>query len=246
VAIAAGENERGEVRVRDGALTSVRRRPRAALELNTGATVDGQPLQTMSASDIAREGLRWSDAPADAQLLAPALAERVGRGRRRRVLGSVALLSGALALLAWSANHWRDAELATLRAQATALNERAAPALFATTRVSRAREELTVLAASERQRTAPDAPLHVLAQLSRVLPRDAFVQRLDWDGEQWRVDGTADDAPRLVPLLDADAHFRDVRIAAPSQRFRDAGRQRASFAIGFHMRASGGGTNGTP
>jgi hypothetical protein len=49
-----------------------------------------------------------------------------------------------------------------------------------------------------------------------------------------------------VPLLDADSRFRDVRIAAASQRFLDAGRQRESFAISFRMKAADGGARGTP
>ena len=72
-----------------------------------------------------------------------------------------------------------------------------------------------------------------------------FVQRLDWDGTVWRIEGSAANAPAIVPMLDSDALFSDVRIVAATTRFLDMGRQRESFSISFQTRHSGG-ANGAP
>ena len=242
-------NERGVVRVRHGVLVDVRRELSNTLnttsgEANSAARDDG--IQPADADAIGREALRWMDAPLDRQLLDVPHADSIRRARQRRLMASAMLAAAALVVLAWSANRWREAQLATLVASAQQLSERAAPALRAEARRSRALAETKLLADADQRSRGPDAPLPVLAHLSRVLPRDVVVQRLEWNGQQWRVDGTADNAPRLVPLLDADARFRDVRIAAASQRFLDAGRQRESFAISFRMRPASGGARGTP
>jgi hypothetical protein len=53
----------------------------------------------------------------------------------------------------------------------------------------------------------------------------------------WRIDGSALDAPRIVPLLDSSPAFDDVRIVAASTRFLDRGQQRESFSIAFRTRS---------
>jgi Tfp pilus assembly protein PilN len=249
-ALPAGENEQGVVRVRNGVLVEVRRElsdatgPASSDDASAEARNGGVSLADADA--IGREALRWIDAPLDRQLLDVPHADSIRRARQRRWMASAMLAAAAVVVLAWSANRWRDAQLATLVSSAQQLSEHAAPALRAEARRSRALAETKLLADAEQRSRGPEAPLPVLAHLSRVLPRDVVVQRLEWNGQQWRVEGTADNAPRLVPLLDADTHFRDVRIAAASQRFLDAGRQRESFAISFRMRPVTGGARGTP
>lgn len=240
--VPAGADERGVLRVKDGVIQQVRRAP---LE-STDAPRESDGARTVHSAEIARAAAEWADAPVERQLLDAKLAAQLsGRGRRRWVR-SAALLAASLVLLMWSADRARDATLSALRAEAQTRSTDAAPAERALTRLGNARTELELLRDADGRSTSPDAPLAVLAELGRVLPRDAFVQRLQWDGRGWRVDGTADNAPRLVPLLDGDARFRDVRIVAPSQRFLDVGRARESFAISFRMRATGGGANGAP
>ena len=236
-AIPVADGERGVVQVRDHRLTSVRRVPR-----NTHT--DDAPDADMHL--LGREALRWIDAPLESQLLDATLATVFARSRQRRWLTSAVLATAAVLFLFWSVDRWRGEQLNTLVTVAALLTEQASPAVHAESRLSRAQDEVTLLAGASVARHAPDAPLVVLAQLSRILPKDAFVQRLEWDGQLWRVDGTADNARRLVPLFDGDAHFRDVRIASASQRFLDAGRQRESFAISFRTRSPAGGANGTP
>jgi hypothetical protein len=232
-AVRADDGERGEVRVRDGALASVRRIPDAP----DGADArDAVTLTTFGEGAIGLEALRWLDAPVEAQLLDAELVDRVRGARRWRWGRSAVAAVAAITLLLWSADRWRGSQLAALESQAASLDAQAGAARLAEQRLSAGRTELAMLSASDSTRQSAQAPLAVLAQLTRVLPRDVFLQRLEWDGTEWRAEGTADNAPRLVPLLDGDAHFANVRIAAPSQRFQDAGRARETFAIGFRVR----------
>ena len=104
---------------------------------------------------------------------------------------------------------------------------------------------IQLLRVADSLNSAGTTPSAILARLGALLPKDAFVQRLDWDGNAWRIDGSASDAPRIVPLLDADAYFSDVRIVAASTRFLDAGKQRESFSIAFRAKSpTSGGRSG--
>lgn len=232
--IAADADERGVIAVRDGVVLSARRIPTQTPDTPAATTA---PL---SAFALGRAGLTWQRAPLDAQLLDVSLATDAQRTRSRRTWASAMLLTAAVILLAYAVDHYRAAQLVAVRAQVDALRAQAAAAEAASARVQSATAEVSALRVARQQQDAPDAPLRVLAALTRALPRDVVVQRLEWDGEQWRVEGTTDKAPRLVPLLDGDAHFRDVRLLAPSQRFLDIGRQRETFTIGFHTRDAGG------
>ncbi len=238
----AGFGEHGVIQGDEGRLVSARRAPAAA---GLASRADAQ-VPPISMAAVLREALTWSDASLAVQLLDAPLAAGLRRSRQRRLLASLALAAVSLLALLWSADHRRASQLAALEARAATLAERAAPAMRAEMRRTRAHSELSLLRDADAQGRAPDTPLAVLAALGRVLPRDAFVQRLEWNGQQWRVEGTADDAPRLVPLLDGDAEFRDVRIASASQRFLDAGRPRESFAISFRLRTNPRGSDDTP
>lgn len=238
--VPAGVGEVGAVHVRDGALQSVRRLQSGV----SGHAVGSAKPVAATPSLLGREAFRWANAPLDAQLLDAVLAEGLQRARARRWLSSVVLAAASIVMLLWSLDRWRDSQLSALEAELTRLAQLATPAMRAEARQARAQAEVRLLTSADRARHAPDAPLTVLSALTRVLPRDAFVQRLEWDGAGWRVEGTADNARRLVPLLDSDAFFRDVRIAAASQRFLDAGRRRESFAISFRVRGGDGGTDG--
>jgi len=228
LSLPAGPGERGVLSASHGLVQSVRRAPHAALP-------GGESAPDLT-SALLNEALAWRDITPDQQLLDPTLVADAQLAHRQRWTLSIAVAVAAVLLLLVSADHRRDAEHASMTARAAILAQQAEPALRAEARRNRARDELALLADAQARQHAPDAPLVVLAHVGRVLPRDAFVQRLEWDGQQWRMEGTADNAPRLVPLLDGDQHFRDVRIAAASQRFLDAGRPRESFAITFRMR----------
>lgn len=232
-ALPAPVGEFATIRVIAGHLDAVRRRPAMDEETRSGKSA---PLTTIDALWMCKHALPWATATADAQLLDAPMAAAVRQERSRRWIVSGVMTAAALTVLLWSMDRWRERQLVALTAQAHALEVQASPALAAQERAARAQSEIAMLRDADARREAADAPLNVLAHLTRLVPRDVVVQKLEWDGEQWRVDGTADHAPPLVPLIDSDAAFRDVRIAANSQRFLDIGRQRETFSISFRMR----------
>ena len=141
--------------------------------------------------------------------------------------------ASALMLVVWSADRWRERQFVAWEREAHALTLATTGARAAQERLGRAVREQSALAEASRRAAQPDAPAAVLARLGALLPRDAFVQRLEWNGAEWRIDGSANDAALLVPLLDADAQFVNVRAAAPSLRYREGGRARSSFSLVF-------------
>jgi hypothetical protein len=180
--------------VRNGILIDVRRE--VASQLNAGPAEGAKSSVREGHTELAdpvaigHEALRWMDAPLDRQLLDVPHADSIRRARQRRWAASAMLAAAAVVVLAWSANRWRDAQLVSLEASAQQLTDRAGPALRAEARRARAQAETRLLAEAAQRARHPDAPLPVLAQLSRVLPHDVVVQRLEWNGQQWRVDGT--------------------------------------------------------
>jgi hypothetical protein len=228
----AGPGESGRVVIRSGIVEEVRRAPEEALPAPQGneAGARGPDLGA-----IARGAEATLDAPLHAMLLDAPLSQRFARARRARLARSIAALLLAAAALGWSADRWRGRQLDAADARLRSLTAEAEPALRSAARLQRARDERALLEA-----TTGNEPAMVLERLGALLPRDAFIQRLDWDGSVWRIDGSASSAPRIVPLLDADARLSDVRFVAASARFLDAGAQRESFSISFRSVPDGG------
>ena len=235
-AVSAGTGERGEVRLRDGLLESVRRAPAAAPDDAAVVTTPSNLVSPVTPDALGHAALRWINAPLDHQLLDPALAHGIRRSRAQRWLASGVLATASLLLLLWSVDRARDSQLTTFQHTADLLAERAAPALRAESRLTRAHNEGSLLASADSARRAPDAPLLVLAHLSRILPRDAFVQRLEWDGREWRLDGSVNQAASVVPHLDSARLFSSVRVLGASTRFRDGARMRESFSVAFQVK----------
>lgn len=239
----AGRDEYGQL-VIAGRLLREARRVRAAVPATASA-------RTIEPRALARASLTLLNTPDDHLLLNAQLAQRFAGERRQRWFQSGAVLFASLVLLALSADAWRGRELTTLQQRAAEFRTLAAPALMAQQRLLRATTERAMLTAADSVARAGAGPTAVLAHLATVLPTDAFVQRLEWDGVVWRIDGSATDAARIVPLLDADAHFQDVRFVAASTRFVDGSRQRESFSIAFRTRTinvptSSAGARGAP
>ena len=203
-------------------------------------TSDASRRSPLSLALVARGAASAVDAPLDSMLVDSALVSRLASARRWRLLQRIAASVLIVAALAWSADRWRAHQLAVADGDLTRLTGEAAPAQASARRLQRARAELDLLQNPQRASAAA-----VLARLGAVLPRDAFVQRLDWDGAVWRIEGSAANAPAIVPILDGDPLFSDVRIVAATTRFMDMGRQRESFSISFQTRPAGG-ASGTP
>lgn len=224
----AGVGERGAISVRGGRLVEVRRTRREVeasdpldLRACAGAVLETHPIPS---------SLQLLDAPTEAALAS---------GEQRQWWRAAAVLLIAASACVWAVDAARARKLAATEALVTRLEVEAAAGRAANNRLQRAVSEQDALAADQLRSAGNDAPIRVLARLGVLLPTDAFVQRLEWDGSQWRIDGSATDAAAIVPRLDADAAIVDVQSLAPSTRFLDSGRPRNSFSIGFRVQGGG-------
>ncbi len=221
--VPAGPGSTGQLTIREGRVHEARR--------TRGRVADTE--RTLTITELAGGARRAATGALDLQLLDGTMRARIHRQRTRRWWQSAAFAAAALVMLAWSVDHWRERQLVALQDEAESLELATAGARAAQERLGRADSEQSAIAFADRRAVRPDAPSAVLARLGALLPRDAFMQRLEWNGSEWRIDGSADDAAALVPLLDADALFVGVRAAAPSTRYLENGRSRSSFSIGF-------------
>jgi len=141
-------------------------------------------------------------------------------------------------LAAAAADRWRNGTLRALEADVAARREAAAPGESALAATARLDAEVRVLA----QATGPGgsaprgATLGALAAISNALPQDVVILNARVVGQEWQLDGTAASAAALVPHLDRDGHFEDVRLLTASSRFRDGPRTRETFSIALRVR----------
>ena len=82
-----------------------------------------------------------------------------------------------------------------------------------------------------RQRHVP--ALSVLRDLSKELPEGAWLDRLAITDKGGEIEGSADSASKLIPLLAASPLLKDVAFLSPITKGKD-GKER--FRIGFKMR----------
>ena len=233
-AINAGPGSSGALTIRDGRVQEARR--------SRGLAAGTE--RALSIADLAGGAWQAASGALDRQLLDATMRDRVQRQRTRRWWQSATCVAAALVLFAWSADRWRERQLVALQRAAQTLEQSTAGARAAQARLIRARSEQASIAAATGRAARPDTPAAVLARLGALLPSDAFIQRLEWNGSEWRIDGSANDAAALVPLLDADARFVSVRAAAPSTRYLENGRARSSFSLVFQSAAASAAARG--
>lgn len=228
----AGESERGLVNVVNGRVTEVRR-------VFDSPTTNNAPVaanHSVAATDqfaAARGALAFTESSVATMLLDSTLESELQSVRSRRSWLSIALVAAACVALVASVDSRRDATLrATLRA-ADSVSTLAGPALAVRTQLNQLDRERALLATKQ---TVASNPLGVLAAISNALPPDAFVQRLEWDGKEWKLEGSANQAADIVPRLDAAGMFNAVRVLTASTRFRDGDRMRESFSVAFQAR----------
>jgi Tfp pilus assembly protein PilN len=82
-----------------------------------------------------------------------------------------------------------------------------------------------------RQRHLP--VLSVLRDLSKEIPEGAWIDRLAFTDKGGEIEGYADSAPALIPLLAASPLLKDVAFLSPITKGKD-GKER--FRIGFKLR----------
>lgn len=229
------DGEIGVLWLRDGAVVDVRRIPAPmgdevppGIEPLSEVLLPGAPgvfAAALGAAALVR-------APLEGMLLDNALETTLHGQRSRRQWASIALLTVAAILVVASLDARRDAVLARTSVVRDSLLAAAVPARESRARLDHLKFETDILTARQSVRD----PLHVVSTLSTLLPADVFVERLSWDGTEWRMDGSADRAASIVPSLDSGAAFSDVRVLSASTRFRDGTRMRESFAVAFRAR----------
>ncbi|MCC6316759.1 MAG: hypothetical protein IT361_03625 [Gemmatimonadaceae bacterium] len=225
----AGEGETGVLVLRDGRMVSLRRMSsREAPEAPEVPDGDGVPGPWR----VARGAARREDASLAGTLFTAA--QRVvaaRRGRRAMATAIVAAVAGLTVLFA-SVDRSRERTLQALEAEAVRLTGEAREALDARARTVLAQQETRLVRATQAERANPAA---ALAAIGATLPNDVVLLTARARGTEWQIDGTARNAATLVPLLDADPRFDNVRSLAASSRFRDGERTRESFSIAFRV-----------
>ncbi|MFP5355970.1 MAG: hypothetical protein ACLGIK_12620 [Gemmatimonadota bacterium] len=231
--IDAAPGEHGYVAIRDGRVTAVRRIP-LTLGDSPGAALparDGVPGSHLAAWGA----LSGEDAAAGGTLAAPPRRATLTARRRRRLWGAAAAAAAGLALAVTSADRWRERTLRALEDEIATLRDGAAPGEAALAARQRLDAEIAIIARSGRAHSGAMGTLGALAAISNALPADAVILNAHAVGREWQVDGTAASAAALVPRLDQDGRFEQVRILGASSRFRDGARTRETFTIALRV-----------
>jgi hypothetical protein len=228
----AGPGEEGLLRLERGAVALVRRKP--VVPPGPGGTRDGADTAATMESFLVASGAARADVNSPAATIAPPeWAARLRARARTRVVVAGAAAVTALLFAVWSAGRWRERTLMALDQRAAELTRQARPADDALrAMLTREAESVTIRAMSGGR---PD-PYGALAALSTSLPADAVVLSARARGDDWQIDGTARDASALVPVLDRDGRFENVRFLAASSRYREGNRSYETFSIALRYR----------
>jgi hypothetical protein len=138
------------------------------------------------------------------------------------------------ALAAW--DYARRSYEARLDRAIAVAEQNAQPGLVLRRRLAGLEREFQLLRAA----TASTDAAQTLAALGELLPRSVVVMRLRMAGDEWQLSGRAHggDAAAVVPALERDNRFTDVRMTSPSTRFREDDAEFESFSVAFRVRSS--------
>ena len=231
-AIAAGPDEQGVIELQHGRVRSARR-----MFGNGDAQAASVPATAgVGPSHLAAYGAALGVAePLDAMLLTDSQTARLRMRRFRRVVTAAVVCAIAFILAIWSVDRSRQRQLDRIRQEIVALTPNAREAIDLRDRLAATEREASAITQLAAQR--PD-PLPVLAALSAQLPAGATVLNIRSNGSDWQIEGRAGDAAAIVPLLDRDERFDDVRFLSASSRFREGDRTYETFSIAFRVRTT--------
>lgn len=155
-----------------------------------------------------------------------ALTRRVNRRRA----GAVAALAAAVvfAVLSWGA--YRDRVEARIDARIATLREAVAPVVALEEDVAGLQRSLAALQQIEESRVDV---LRALAALTDRIPPDTWVRTIQVADNEWQIQGTGSDAAALIPALEADPMFEDVRFASATRRVQIENSTYDDFAVAF-------------
>ncbi len=225
------EGECGVAELRAGRLHSVRRI--AGDDIPAGARPVPAARGAPADHRIALGAAMGVDAPLEGALLSEAHAAGIRRRRAGRTAVAAFMCFTALGLALWSLARSRERTLERIRGEIAQLETRAAPAIELRDRLAALDAEGALIAALQARRADP---LRILGILSEKLPADATVLSLRATGDAWQIDGRATDAAAILPALDGDARFENVRFLSASTRFREGERTWETFSIAFRVR----------
>jgi len=132
-----------------------------------------------------------------------------------------------IALIAWGLSHPIKDEMRLRQLQRE--NQKFAPAIEALRREENQLQQLNkeVGALAEMQGRRGEV-LRILDELSKVIPNNAHLSNLRYRSGVLEVQGNAENASALIPLLERSAVFENVAFNAPSNRGRD---NRETFSL---------------
>jgi Tfp pilus assembly protein PilN len=143
------------------------------------------------------------------------------------LLNTVLVSVLALALIAWAASFPIKDELRLRQLQAE--NGKLAPAIEALRReeeqLERLRKEAAFLSNLNQRR---GEVLRVLDELSKTVPSTAYLSNLRYRSGVLELQGNAESASALIPVLERSSLFENVGFNAPSNRGRD---NRETFSL---------------
>jgi Tfp pilus assembly protein PilN len=210
------------------------------LSAGNGAAVPYESLVTISRARL--DGKQIADAtviPAigaalrgvrEAPFAANFLKSLDDRGRRARTLSIVNLALSfllLLALAAWGLSYPVRDEFRLRQLQAE--NQKLAPAIGALrqqeTELQKVTKELAYLSALEQRK---GEVLRILDELTKIVPTSAYLSNLRYRDRVLEIQGSAENASALIPLLERSPLLENVGFNAPSNRGRD---NRETFSL---------------
>ncbi|HSR42468.1 MAG TPA: PilN domain-containing protein [Longimicrobiales bacterium] len=151
------------------------------------------------------------------------------RSTRRRA-GTVAALAAAVlfAVLSWGA--YRDRVESRIDARIATLREAVAPVVALEEEVAGLQRSLAALQQIEESRVDV---LRALGALTDRIPPDTWLRTIQVADNEWQIQGTGNDAAALIPALEVDPMFEDVRFVAATRRVQIENSTYDDFAVAF-------------
>lgn len=139
-----------------------------------------------------------------------------------------------IGLIVWGGSHPIKDEIRLRQLQKE--NQKLGPSLESLRReegeVSRLRKDISFLSGQSKRR---GEILKILDELSRIVPNSAYLSNLRYREGTVELQGSAENASNLVPLLERSPLFKDVGFNAPSNRGRD---NRETFSLKAELERS--------
>lgn len=192
-------------------------------------TAESPPSSDLGLAGEAPQFEVWADGKPPIVLRGFAEAARLARqARGRRTLFAMLLIAASLSIaLAATPVLVQSQRLGHARSALQTLQSATHAILGERESLVRTSDKLNVLARVLEE----DADLPTLLEsLTRTLPDDAYLQRLEVSGRQVRIAGVSDNAAQLIDRLGDQPRFVEVRTPSPISRGRDG---RESFSVEF-------------